>query len=102
MTAYNKLVRDLIPEIIRQNGKQCQTRILSDTAFQDALIKKLQEEVVEFANQPSLEELADVLEVVYTLAESLGADQATVEEVRKQKAVERGGFQERVFLEWVD
>lgn len=97
MTEYNKLVRDLIPDIIREKGKQCQTRILPDTAFQDALIKKLQEEVIEFTDAPNLEELADILEVVHALVESLGADQGTVEEVRRQKAVERGGFKERVF-----
>ena len=102
MPDYNKLVRDLIPDIIQQKGKQCQTRILSETEYQDALIKKLQEEVTEFTEQPNLEELADILEVVHALTESLGADQATVEDVRKQKALERGGFEKRIFLEWVD
>ena len=58
--------------------------------------------MTEFTEQPNLEELADILEVVHALTESLGADQATVEDVRKQKALERGGFKKRVFLEWVD
>lgn len=102
MTHYNKLVRDLIPNIIQQEGKQCQTRTLSDQEHQKSLIQKLQEEVTEFTEEPNLEELADILEVVHALTESLGADQATVEEIRKEKALMRGGFDKRIFLEWVD
>lgn len=102
MIQHNKLVRDLIPDIIQKNGKACQTRILPDTEYEQELIKKLQEEVTEFTEAPNLEELADILEVIHALAESLGADRARVEDVRRQKAVERGGFEKRVFLEWVD
>lgn len=102
MIQYNKLVRDLIPDIIHKKGKRYQTRIWADEEYKDALIQKLQEEVTEFTEQPSLEELADILEVVGVLAEALGADKATVEGVREQKALERGGFKKRIFLEWVD
>ena len=102
MIQYNKLVRDLIPDIIEKEGKQYQTRTLSDTAYQQELIKKLQEEVTEFTEVPNLEELADILEVIHALAESLGADMTTVEGIRRQKVVERGGFEKRIFLEWVD
>jgi predicted house-cleaning noncanonical NTP pyrophosphatase (MazG superfamily) len=102
MIQYNKLVRDLIPDIIEKESKPYQTRILSDTAYQQELIKKLQEEVTEFTEGPNLEELADILEVIHALTESLGADKATVEEIRRQKAVERGGFEKRILLEWVD
>jgi predicted house-cleaning noncanonical NTP pyrophosphatase (MazG superfamily) len=102
MIQYNKLVRDLIPDIIKKEGKSYQTRILSDTAYQQELIKKLQEEVTEFIEQPNLEELADILEVIESLTELLGSDIETVEMIRMQKAQDRGGFKRRIFLEWVD
>lgn len=102
MIQYNKLVRDLIPDIIQKEGKRYQTRILADEEYKDALIKKLQEEVTEFTEESNLEELADILEVVGALAEALGADKAAAEDVREQKALERGGFKKRIFLEWVD
>ena len=102
MIQYNKLVRDLIPDIIKKEGKPYQTRILSDTAYQQELIKKLQEEVTEFTQEPNLEELADILEVLHALVESLGSDMTTVEDIRRQKVVERGGFEKRILLEWVD
>lgn len=101
MIHYNKLVRDLIPDIIEKDGKQYQIRTLSDAAYQQELIRKLQEEVSEFTEAQNLEELADILEVIHALTELLGADKATVEEIRIKKAVERGGFEKRVFLEWV-
>lgn len=102
MPKYNKLVRDLIPDIIDKEGKKYQTRILSDMEYQHELIKKLQEEVTEFTEQSNIEELADILEVIQALTESLGSDMATVETIREQKAQDRGGFKKRIFLEWVD
>lgn len=102
MIRYNKLVRDLIPRIIQQEGKQCHTRILSDQEYQKALIQKLQEEVTEFTEEPNLEELADILEVIQALAEALDSDIETVREIQQQKTLSRGGFDKRIFLEWVD
>ncbi|MFT5369558.1 MAG: putative house-cleaning noncanonical NTP pyrophosphatase (MazG superfamily) [Candidatus Latescibacterota bacterium] len=102
MPKYNKLVRDLIPDIIDKEGKKYQTRILSDMEYQHELIKKLQEEVTEFTEQPNLEELADILEVIQALTESLGSGMTTVETIKEQKAQDRGGFKKRIFLEWVD
>ncbi|MDA0745625.1 MAG: phosphoribosyl-ATP pyrophosphohydrolase, partial [bacterium] len=66
------------------------------------LTKKLHEEVKEFTEQPNLEELADILEIINALAEILTADIAKVEDIRKQKALDRGTFKDRIFLEWVD
>ncbi len=102
MIQYNKLVRDRIPEIIQKSGRKCHTRILADEEYVKELTKKLHEEVKEFTEQPNLEELADILEIINALAEILTADIAKVEDIRKQKALDRGTFKDRIFLEWVD
>jgi len=95
---YNKLVRDRIPEMIRQNGETPVVRVLGDEEYRHCLERKLDEEVAEFHRDRNLEELADILEVVYALAESLGADREELLEVYRRKNQQRGGFGERYFL----
>lgn len=102
MPVYNKLVRDLIPHIIEQAGKQATTQILDDQAYITALRTKLNEEVEEYLaagnDSDSLEELADVMELIHALAKTHGASGADVEEIRQQKAAKRGGFNDKIFL----
>jgi predicted house-cleaning noncanonical NTP pyrophosphatase (MazG superfamily) len=102
MPTYNKLVRDRIPEIIEKEGKTYKTVILDDNQFKLEIRKKLKEEVQEYLNaendKESVEELADALEVIHVLAEAHGVSIQEVEQVRKTKAKERGGFQEKIFL----
>ena len=69
---YNKLVRDKIPEIIRSDGKQCTTEILSDDEFLKMVDAKLDEELAEYHKDKNIEELADLLEVVYAAAMARG------------------------------
>jgi len=95
---FNKLVRDRIPTIIEADGRKAVTRMLSDDEYGVALRKKLIEETQEFGESGTLEELADILEVVYALAALLGADAKTLEEARASKCRERGGFDEKLFL----
>ena len=95
---YNKLVRDKIPAIIEAQGQKAKTRILDDEAYKRALETKLDEEVTEFHKEKNLEELADILEVVYALAENLGHSKAELLEVYEKKHQERGGFRDRIFL----
>lgn len=102
MQYYNKLVRDHIPEIIQRSGKMCQTRTLLDEEYVRELVKKLREEVDEFIEQPDVGELADILEVLKALSETLKTDMDHVEVVRKNKARDRGAFQNKVYLEWVE
>ncbi|MCA9922323.1 MAG: nucleoside triphosphate pyrophosphohydrolase [Anaerolineales bacterium] len=94
---YHKLVRDKIPEIIRQNGRISVTRILGKDEYAIALRQKLQEEVEEFLESGALEELADILEVVYALA-TTNATIEQLERLRHEKHEERGGFAQSVFL----
>lgn len=95
---YNKLVRDKIPEIIAQQGESVNTRILNGKEYTVALEQKLDEETAEFHKEKNLEELADILEVVYALADDLGYTKEDLLQVYNQKHEKRGGFQSRIFL----
>lgn len=97
-----KLVRDLIPNIISEKGDIPKTRILSDEEFKCELDKKLLEEVNEYLKDQNIEEMADVMEVIYTLLDVHGWSFDDVERVRKEKAQNRGGFRDKIFLESVE
>ncbi|MBQ4580635.1 MAG: nucleoside triphosphate pyrophosphohydrolase [Clostridia bacterium] len=98
---HNKLVRDKIPQIIEASGKTCVTRILPDAEYIAALDMKLQEELDEYLADGSMEELADLLEVMMACAKARGHDFSEVEAIRREKAGKRGGFAQRIFLESV-
>lgn len=97
MTVYNKLVRDRIPQIISSCGEIPHTRILEDKEYRALLEAKLDEEVSEFHQERNLEELADILEVLYALAEPFGGREELMRHYERKHAA-RGGFQNRVFL----
>lgn len=96
---YGKLVRDKIPEIIEENGEEPIVRILDDEEYVEALNHKLEEEVGEYLESGDVEELADVLEVIYALLEVEDMDMVYLEKIRKEKRDERGGFEGRIYLE---
>ena len=95
---YNKLVRDKSPAIIQAQGKNARTCILGDADYVQALEAKLDEEVREYHQDKNLEELTDILEVVYALAENLGHSKEELLEAYEMKHQKRGGFRERIFL----
>jgi predicted house-cleaning noncanonical NTP pyrophosphatase (MazG superfamily) len=102
---YNKLVRDQIPAIIAMDGCQPVTRVLDDAGYLAALRAKLVEEAGEAQAAPEdqlLSELADVLEVLRALASAQGASWADIEAEAARKRNERGGFDQRIFLEYVE
>lgn len=96
MTHYNKLVRDKIPERLDAKGIPYEQRIATTEEYREELIKKLVEEAHEFSEEGSIEELADVCEVI----EALRAlpEYKDVESMRLQKHEERGGFEGRIIL----
>lgn len=96
MESYNKLVRDRIPEILDQKGVLYEKRIASDEEYKTALINKLEEEIAEFKDDNSPEELADIFEVVEALKKLPGYEQ--VEEIRIKKAKDRGDFEHKIIL----
>lgn len=98
---YNKLVRDKIPDIIRTHNQEPMVVTLDRDDYVTALVKKLVEEVLEYQHDKTIEELADILEVVYALARTHGISSDELETVRKAKAEEKGGFEKRIFLKHV-
>ncbi|MGR3777098.1 nucleoside triphosphate pyrophosphohydrolase [Bacillus paramycoides] len=102
MPTYNKLIRDKIPQIIKNNGKTPTTRILPQDEYIKEICKKTEEELTEYleakTKEHKLEELADLLELINALAEHEGTTLEEINNIRTKKAKERGGFQNRTFL----
>lgn len=99
---YNKLVRDEIPRIIKENGKNPEVRILSEQDYLKALDKKLTEEVAEYQADKSMEEIADILEVLDAICLARGYSIEDVLKVKTKKLQSRGGFSKRVYLVGVE
>ena len=98
---YHKLVRDRIPEIIEASGKSCVTEILSDADYLELLDAKLDEELAEYHKDQNVEELADLLEVIYAAAKARGYTLEQLEAVRAEKASKRGAFEKKILLKEV-
>ena len=95
--SQGKLVRDKIPQIIRSKGLEPLIYTAGSDEYDTRLRDKLREEVEEFiASDSDPEELADILEVLYALAERAGTDRRRLEKLRMAKAEERGGFTNRI------
>lgn len=99
--AYHKLVRDRIPEIIASDGKTCVCETLSDEDYLRLLDAKLTEELSEYQESHSLEELADLLEVLRAVVKARGWTWEELERVRQDKAAKRGGFEKKILLKEV-
>ncbi len=95
---YNKLVRDRIPEIIESDGKTCKTEVLNDEAYLSMIDAKLDEELAEYHRDQNIEELADLLEVIYAAAAARGYTAEQLEQVRAEKAAKRGAFRNKILL----
>lgn len=98
---YNKLVRDKIPEIIEADGKNCIIDILSDEEYLKMVDAKLDEELVEYHIDQNIEELADLLEVIYAATRARGYTIAELEDIRIRKLSERGAFEKKLLLKEV-
>ena len=101
MKVYNKLVRDKIPAIIEADNKKYEIEIVSGKEKEELLEKKLLEEVNEYIEDKNLEELADVMEVLFGLANELGYSEEDLLNKRNGKLQERGGFKEGIVLKSV-
>lgn len=95
---FDKLVRDNIPQIIEDRGGKAEIRILSDEEYPVYLERKLDEEVGEYHRDKTAEELADILEVVYALASSIGCSQEELQAIYQKKHEARGGFEKKILL----
>ena len=95
---YSKLVRYRIPEIIEASGRRCVCSTLSDEEYLAKLDEKLNEELAEYQESKSLEELADLLEVMRAVAAARSSSMDEVESIRRDKAAKRGGFEKKILL----
>lgn len=102
MPVYHKLVRDLIPQMISEDGKTCVIRVLEPGEHLGEIKTKMQEEALEFQGAASptdaVEELADILELVHAALDVYGMSYEQLELIRVQKKEKRGGFSEGVNL----
>ena len=98
MTDYNKAIRDKIPEIIKLSGKNCDVKKLNDSEFLAQLEKKLVEELAEYQESKNVEELADMLEVIYRISELKGITSDELDCIKNEKATKRGKFDDNLFL----
>lgn len=101
MKVYNKLVRDKIIDIIKDDKKECEYEVLDKSTTLSYLVKKFYEEIDEFKEEYSLEELADILEIIHGIAYNLDIDFSEVEKIREKKYLLRGGFRDRILLKKV-
>lgn len=101
MKVYNKLVRDKIPEVILADNCTPITRILSDEEYLKELNIKLKEELEEYQESGSVEELADMMEVMLGILDAKGVSFNDFEDIRKQKVFKRGAFKKKIYLESV-
>ncbi|KOP80495.1 phosphoribosyl-ATP pyrophosphohydrolase [Lysinibacillus sp. FJAT-14745] len=102
MPVYNKLVRDLIPQVIEEEGKTCSIRVLDQGEHLEEIKVKMQEEAIEFLEAASpkaaIEELADILELIHTAIQMYDVSYEQLEQIRTQKKSQRGGFSKGIYL----
>ena len=100
---YNKLVRDRIPEEInKEPGRKCKYRILNDEEYLKEKNKKIVEEAHEFAEENSIEELGDLMEVINAIMNIKGYNIEEVNQVMRDKENRKGAFNNKIYLEYVD
>ena len=96
-----KLIRDGLPQMMRDQGLKVFERRLDEGEFIQALKEKLVEEAAEARDAAApaelLAELADVMEVIYALAAATGLPMEEIEAQRQAKRAARGGFDQRIF-----
>jgi predicted house-cleaning noncanonical NTP pyrophosphatase (MazG superfamily) len=102
MREYDKLVRDRIPDVVRENDETPVAHTVEGEAYRERLRAKLVEEATEFRDDPTVEELGDVLDVVAAIREAEPIDEHELQLKRRAKQEERGGFEDGVVLDRVE
>lgn len=95
---HYKLVRNDIPDILKDKGINCNFHIATTDEFETELYRKLIEELEEFKEKPCVEELADMLEVLDAIRKFHNFNLDELKTVKSVKKKERGGFSDRIIL----
>lgn len=102
MPVYKKLVRDKIPQMIEESGKSFTMSILPPDKRLGEIKNKMKEEAIEFQEatnkQDTVEELADIVELVHAALDVYGISYEELEAFRQRKKEKRGGFAEGIYL----
>lgn len=99
---YNKLVRDKIPQIIQDSGRDCEFRILTDDEAKDALKEKLIEKAQIFSERPSEDEISDLYEVISAIIEKFDYEPMHIDYLKMQNNENKGTYSGNTFLISVD
>lgn len=101
---YHKLIRDKIPAVIKARGSKSETKKLSAKAFEQALLKKLQEEAIEISTAKNrlalISEIGDVLDVLDEIIKLKRIKPSDIKKARRINFARKGGFKKRLFLLW--
>lgn len=100
---HRKLIRDKIPQFIETSGGKYELRVMGKREFEKELKKKLVEEtkeLLEVEKKDLVNEMADVLELLKSIAEFYQINFKLIEEKQIKKRKERGGFKKKLFLIW--
>jgi predicted house-cleaning noncanonical NTP pyrophosphatase (MazG superfamily) len=102
MPIYNKLVRDGIPAIIEVGNKKYTMNVLEAVQHEVEIKRKLNEELKEYqeasSDEEAIEELADLLELIYAVLPLHNSSMEELEKVRLAKREKRGGFDKGYYL----
>ena len=98
---YNKLIRDKIPQIIEVTGKIAIVEKVFDEAYVTLLNQKLTEELQEYLDSNDVEELADLVEVIYAILDHRNISIKDFESIRLNKVLTRGAFKKQLLLKEV-
>lgn len=102
---YNKLIRDAIPNKIKEKGERYYVRTITDEdEYSQELLKKVTEEAQALSKtrtrEEFLSEYADLYVVLNELIAQLGLSDADIQAALKENINEKGGFEKRYFLHW--
>jgi predicted house-cleaning noncanonical NTP pyrophosphatase (MazG superfamily) len=101
MGVNEKMIRDLVPSVAARNGDKISVRRAAPGEVAPLLRAKLAEELDEvmFARSDEvLGELADLVEVAYAMACAYGYSPDALDEARREKLRERGGFSQNLVM----
>ena len=102
----DKLIRDKLPQIMRASGIQVFERAMEKDEYlkrlKDKLLEEAKEVIASGSEKEMREELADLLEVMLSLAKAYGMELADIQQAAAQKREDKGGFDNRIYNAFVE